>query len=586
MPKRTLSDRFSLRRLLTLPYVVLVLSLVLLMGALSWRAGRDTVDTLSSQLLVEAVNRIAVSLERHVGGADVVLEAAFPTGRPAPDDLSRELDALRERFWLATSVHRHPNNYVYYGDRRGHFIGLWRFSEQEAELRLRTTDQGPRTIYRLSGIGGPLRAPVVEERVFEPRERPWYQTALAQPAALAWTPVYVDFRTQDLIVTRTKRLGNEVGEPEGVAATDLPLRQINALLNRLTLSENAVAMVVEADGRLVGVSRGAHLKTSATGGHERLDARQSGDALVAAAYAAVQQRAGEAPGTAPRSFRFDGPGGRRVQVGYARVDPALELDWLVIAAVPQADFLAGVQRGFVQAGVLAGVAALVALGLGWAVLGIVRRELRQLADAARRVGDGVLDEPPEVHRDDELGELARSFADMQKRLLTDQLTGLSNRGAILRRIEDRILQQRRRGDRWPFAAMFIDFDRFKDINDRFGHGVGDAVLKEIGQRLRANVRVGDLVARYAGDEFVLLLESVDNRADAEAARLHLEAAMRQPLQALAGVAPPDYAVGASIGIAVYPDDGQDTETLLRHADADMYARKQARAPEDDADAER
>lgn len=585
MPKRTLSDRLSLRRLLTLPYAVLVLALVLLMGALSWRAGRDTVDALSGQLLAEAVNRIAVSLERHVGGADAVLEVAFPTGLAAPERLEGELPGLRERFWLATSVHRDPNNYVYYGDRRGHFIGLWRFSEQEAELRLRTTGDGPRTIYRLSGIAGAPRAPVTEDKVFDPRERPWYRQALAHPAPLGWTPVYVDFKTQDLIVTRTKRIGNAVGEPEGVAATDLPLKQVNALLGRLSLSENAMAMVVEADGRLVGVSRGAHMKTLGADDHERLNAQHSADALVAGAYEAVRLRSkdgAEAVGTAPRTLRYEDGDGRAVQVGYARVDPALGLDWLVIAAVPHADFLAGVQRGVVQAAVLAGAATLVALGLGWAVLGVVTRELRQLAEAARRVGDGVLDEPPEVHRDDELGELARSFADMQKRLLIDQLTGLANRGAILRRIEDRILQQRRRGDRWPFAVMFIDFNRFRDVNSRFGHGIGDTVLKEVGERLRANVRIGDIVARYAADEFMLLLESIENRADAEAARLHLEAALREPLLSLAGLAAPDLAVGASIGIALYPDDGQDTESLLRHADADMYARKQqAQLPDAD-----
>ena len=581
MPRRTLFDRLSLRSLLTLPYAVLVLALVLLMGGLSWRAGRDTVDTLSGQLLVEAVNRIAVSLQRHVVGADAVLEVAFPTGMAAPDDVERDMDTLRARFWLATSVHRDPNNYVYYGDRRGHFLGLWRFSELEAELRLRAGGNGPRTLYRLSGIGGTLRSPVTEDKVFEPRERPWFQAALAHPAPLGWTPVYVDFKTQDLIVTRTKRIGNDVGEPEGVAATDLPLAQVNALLARLALSENAVAMVVEADGKLIGVSRGAHMQTLAAGGHERLNAQQSPDALVAGAFAAVRQQGGGASlGTAPRTFSFDGADGRTVQVGYARADPSLGLDWMIIAAVPRADFLAGVQRGFVQAALLAGLAAVVALGLGWAVLGIVTRELRQLADAARRVGDGMLDEPPEVHRKDELGELARSFADMQQRLLTDQLTGLSNRGAILRRIEDRILQQRRRGDRWPFAVMFVDFDRFKAINDRFGHATGDAVLKEIGQRLRSGVRIGDLVARYAGDEFVLLLDAVESRADAEAARAHLEAAMRTPLDSLQGIAPADFQAAASFGVALYPDDGQDTESLLRHADADMYARKQAQPDAD------
>jgi len=583
LPIRTLTDRLSLRRLLTLPYVVLVLGLVLLMGALSWRAGRDTVDTLSGQLLVESVNRIAVSLERHVGGADAVVEAAFPTGLPAPEDLGRELGTLRTRFWLATSVHRDPNNYVYYGDRHGHFLGIWRFSEQEAELRLRTTEAGPRTVYRVTGIMGDLRSPVTEDKVFDPRERPWYQAALASPASLSWTPVYIDFKTFELVTTRTKRVGNDVGEPEGVVATDLPLKQVNALLSRMSLSENAVAMVVEGDGKLIGVSRGAHMKTLGAGQHERLNAKDSSDALVVAAYNEVRQRGtngAEPLGTAPRTASFNDPEGRNIQLGYARVDPALGLDWLVIVAVPRADFLAGVQRNFVQAGVLAGLAALVALGLGLAVLGIVTRELRELAEAARRVGEGVLDEPPDVHRNDELGELARSFADMQRRLLTDQLTGLSNRSAILRRIEDRILQQRRRGDRWPFAIMFVDFNRFKDINKRYGHGVGDAVLKEVGQRLRLGVRIGDIVARYAGDQFVMLLESVENRRDAEAAREHLEAAMQAPLEALAGLAPADFTAGASFGIALYPDDGQDTESLLKHADADMYARKQGLPPPD------
>jgi len=575
-----LADRLSLRRLLTLPYVVLVLALVLLMGALSWRAGRDTVDTLSSQLVIEAVNRISASLARHVGGADAVLEAAFPTGLPAPRGLESDLDTLRERFWLATSVHRDPNNYVYYGDRNGQFLGLWRFSEQEAELRVRRAGEGPRTIYRFSGIHGALRSPVREDRIFEPRERPWFQAAMANPLPLSWTPVYVDFKMQDLVTTRTKRVGNEVGEPEGIVATDLPLKQVNALLSRVTLSENAVAMVVEADGQLIGVSRGAHMKPGG-GLPGRLKASESSDGLVADAWGALRglTAAGQAPdatlGTAPRTVSFEDRDGRSVLLGYARVEPALGLDWTIAVAVPQADFLAGVQRNFVHAALLAGLGVLIVLALGWTVLGVVTGELRRLAEAARRLGDGLLDEPPEVHRSDELGDLARSFAEMQRRLLTDQLTGLSNRGAILRRIEDRILQQRRRGDRWPFAVMFIDFDRFKEVNDRFGHGVGDAVLREAGQRLRTGVRVGDLVARYASDEFVLLLESVENRADAEAARAHLEAALAQPLQSLVGVAPADYAVGASVGIAVYPDDGQDTETLLKHADADMYARKQA-----------
>ncbi|PZR20669.1 MAG: hypothetical protein DI538_30135, partial [Azospira oryzae] len=255
--------------------------------------------------------------------------------------------------------------------------------------------------------------------------------------------------------------------------TDLPLRQVNAFLSRLDLSRQAVALVVERDGQLIGVSRGPHVQLNGPGHPERLNAAYSADPLVSGAYAAVRSLP-EVPGTEPSTGTFKTPDGQLVQFGHARLDPALGLDWQIVVAVPRSDFLAEVQRNFLHTGLLAALAALVAIAMGWAVLNLVARELRALAAAARRVGEGVLDVPPEVHRDDELGELARAFAHMQQRLLTDQLTGLSNRAAILRR--------------W----------------------------------------------------------TTDTRAH-----------------------------GASIGVALYPEDGQDTEGLLRHADADMYRRKAA-----------
>lgn len=572
-PRRSMP--LSLRQMLTLPYVVLVLAL--LVGGLSYRTGRNTVDSLSGHLLQEAVSRIAIQLEAHVRDADEVLETAFPTGLTAPRLAAAEQGALRLRLWQATSLHRDSNNYVYYGDQQGHFAGLWRFSADEAEFRLRTQGNGPRTLYRVSGIGGALREGQAEAQVFEPRERPWYRSAISAASPQQWSAAYVDFRTQELIVTRTRRLTDVHGAPMGVAATDLPLRQVNTFLSRLDLSRQAVALVVERDGQLIAVSRGPHVQLNGPGHPERLNAAYSADPLVSGAYAAVR-RLPELPGAEPSTGTFKAPDGQLVQFGHARLDPALGLDWQIVVAVPRSDFLAEVQRNFLHTGLLAALAALVAIAMGWAVLNLVARELRALAAAARRVGEGVLDVPPEVHRDDELGELARAFAHMQQRLLTDQLTGLSNRAAILRRIEDRILQHRRRGDENPFAVLFVDFDRFKEINDRWGHEAGDAVLQELAQRLRGGVRVGDLVARYAGDEFVLLVESIAGRRDAEATRRHLEEALREPLQSLRRWTTDTRAHGASIGVALYPEDGQDTEGLLRHADADMYRRK-ASAPD-------
>ena len=275
---------------------------------------------------------------------------------------------------------------------------------------------------------------------------------------------------------------------------------------------------------------------------------------------------------------FAGPDGATIQAGYARVRDAAGLDWTVAVAVPQSDFMQKVTQN-VQRTVWMALFACVLIALvGYGVLNLIARDLRRLARAAREMGDGVVQSRIPVERNDEIGELAKSFASLQQRLLTDRLTGIANREAIVRRIEDRIIRHRRHGDSHPFAVLFVDLNQFKKINDRFGHDVGDHVLTEIGQRLTASVRERDLAARFGGDEFIVLLDNVSNRTDAVSVRDKLEAALAQPLRSLLQVGPDvaTFAAGAAIGMALYPEEGNDMETLLKRADADMYARKQGR----------
>jgi diguanylate cyclase (GGDEF)-like protein len=566
-----LLSRLPLRALLTLPYVALVLGTAIVIGVLSYAAGRDAVDNLSGQLLTETVHRIEQAVENHVAGSGAVLEVAFPKGIPAPESIAAELPALRERFWLATSVHRDPNNYAYYGDRQGRFIGLWRSSESDAELRLRPTGAGPRSLYHYSGILGDLGAPEAEQRVFEPRDRPWYKAGAANTLQ-TWTSIYIDFKLQQLVATRARRVNDRNGAFEGVVATDLSLRQVTSFLQKLDLSPNGVAMVMEKDGNLIGVSRGAHMKALPDGTNVRLNAAQSTDRLVAATYAAVRGLADASADSRPHTTVFADADGAPVQVGYARLTDDAGLDWLIMVAVPRQDFLHGIIDNFRRTVLLAAVAAIVVMLTGMLVLATVTRELRQLASAARRVGEGSTAPMAESTRKDELGDLQRSFSEMQKRLLTDPLTGLANREALIRNVEDRIVQQRRRGDPRPIVLLFVDIDNFKKVNDAYGHDVGDAVLQELARRLAGAVRANDMVARYAGDEFLVMLDSVDRREDAERVCATLAELMAHPL----GMLPADGErpeLGASIGYALYPEDGQDVETLIRHADQQMYRRK-------------
>jgi diguanylate cyclase (GGDEF)-like protein len=127
----------------------------------------------------------------------------------------------------------------------------------------------------------------------------------------------------------------------------------------------------------------------------------------------------------------------------------------------------------------------------------------------------------------------------------------------------------RRHDR-HFAVLFIDLDRFKIINDSLGHEAGDALLIEIGNRLRQSLRSSDVIARLGGDEFVVILENAGERIDVEAVAHDLLSALRQPMQ-LCGH---ECHTTASIGIAMFPADGSDVQTLTKNADVAMYLAKE------------
>ncbi len=147
------------------------------------------------------------------------------------------------------------------------------------------------------------------------------------------------------------------------------------------------------------------------------------------------------------------------------------------------------------------------------------------------------------------------------------LTGLPNRTLFLDRLEQAMARARRH-DR-TVAVMFMDLDRFKVINDSLGHAVGDALLRELGGRLRAAVREGDTVARFGGDEFAVLLEDMAQPEDVPRVARKLLEALAEPFT----VGGRELFLTASIGASLFPADGDDAERLLQHADAAMYQAK-------------
>ncbi len=175
-----------------------------------------------------------------------------------------------------------------------------------------------------------------------------------------------------------------------------------------------------------------------------------------------------------------------------------------------------------------------------------------------------------------LGRKARAEAHIRRLAYFDSLTGLANRDLVREHMSKAIALAKRHARR--LAVLFIDLDNFKRINDTLGHSIGDEILKATAQRLRDAVRSADTVmymedqiARMGGDEFLFLLPEIAEAKDAAIVARRIMRALTEPVQ----TGSHELFVTPSIGIAVYPDDGEDIETLLRNADLAMYFAKRA-----------
>lgn len=181
--------------------------------------------------------------------------------------------------------------------------------------------------------------------------------------------------------------------------------------------------------------------------------------------------------------------------------------------------------------------------------------------------------------DGQIVQYVAFFSDITQRKLAEQeiffranydpLTGLPNRSLLHERIDQALKRAHRHGQR--VALMFLDLDRFKQVNDTLGHACGDALLHQAADRLKNCIRETDTVARYSGDEFVLVLVDMTHDRDAHALAEKVIDRIAEPFHLNGNV----IHIGVSIGIVLYPDHDADAATLLRYADLAMYQAKSA-----------
>lgn len=254
-------------------------------------------------------------------------------------------------------------------------------------------------------------------------------------------------------------------------------------------------------------------------------------------------------------------------------------------AQPLTDILAETRRlGSTVLQIVIGVSA-VAIVLAMFASRLVTRPLNQMTRELKRFSqDHMVSELPTARRD-EIGDLARGFDEMQSRIASalaeldasrnhlahmarhDTLTGLANRAVFLDRLEHAIRSAKRNDG--CLAVLFVDLDRFKHVNDTYGHAVGDQTLVQCARLLQSAVREVDTVARWGGDEFVILLEAMDQEHEARRVAQALLDGFSRHMQ----VGELRIDLGVSIGISLYPRDAVDAAGLIQRADEAMYLAK-------------
>lgn len=368
---------------------------------------------------------------------------------------------------------------------------------------------------------------------FDPRERPWYRAALGADG-VSWTDPYIFFASREPGVTTAAAARDADGEVMAVVGVDLSLRDLSTFVGTMEVGSGSRSILLDDSGLMLAAADLDQVNVDdGVGGLRRAAADEVSDPVVVAGIRAVGAEIGDLAAIDDAlvvPFEVDG---RRWQVAVSPL--AARGPWLAAVMAPEDQFVTPVVEAQRDNVLIAALIALAVTALATpAVLAISRRVDRIASDA-----------------------------------VTDPVTGVVNRREFDRSLADEL---RRAGPDHPVCVGLVDVDRFKPVNDTWGHGTGDQVLVVIAARLMGEMRDREVVARIGGDEFAVILSGIS----IPEAREVLERARRSVADTPARTDKAEIDMSVTIGMAVgFGADGDGPEALLDRADQALYAAKQA-----------
>jgi diguanylate cyclase (GGDEF)-like protein len=620
------SWKISLTWVLTLPFILQVVTVVGLVGYLSFLNAQHSVEDLTDQLMNAVSKRVEQKLTSYLATAHLANQMnsdAFQRG-----DLTLDLDqpnARREQYlWQQMQLFDNLA-WISLGTENGQTMGIWRPGTGQ-NLQFSFSNQSTQyfgNYYATNAKGIHTNLLKVERPAYDPRTRPWYQEAIAAKQAI-WTSIYPGFTPGTIFIAASQPLYDHTGTLMGVSGTDISLLDIQSFLAQNPVSASGHTFLIERSGLLVASSsQEPPFRNVAHQPPQRVNVIDSRTPLIRATAQFLHNQFkdfGAIQNQQNLNFTLDH------QSQFVQVVPFSQkpgLDWLIVIAVPASDVMTQIQAGTRTTIWLCLAALGVVIFLNIAISRRLVNPIRGLSHASRKIAQGDFSHPMRDSRVQELSVLANSFAQMSQELqqsrqqledysrsleqkvsdrtqalqqeiqhraaaetalqaanqalqrlaYLDGLTQIANR----RRFDERLGQEwpRMKREQRPLSLILCDIDYFKQFNDTYGHQGGDDCLRRVAQVLAtAARRPSDLSARYGGEEFAVLLPNTSLPGAVEVAKVmqtHI-----QSLQIPHRNSMISQYVTASFGVAsLIPSQGTAPEDLLTQVDQALYQAKVA-----------
>ncbi|MFM7190991.1 MAG: diguanylate cyclase domain-containing protein, partial [Microcystaceae cyanobacterium] len=420
--------------------------------------------------------------------------------------------------FLAAQLKAYPDlPYAAWATPQGNYIGIARGAQDTFQVEI----AGQKTQWRYEtyeltpqGRRGKLQKTFP---FYDPRQRPWYQTAIQKKQA-TWTPVYLWFDQSQLALDAVLPVYNTQGQLLGVADTPLPLAQISQFLQQASLLKGSKSFIVERSGDLIASSTPETFLRREGQKVERLQVHTYGDRHLALASRVLSPKwLGNLQANYPQSFTIR-DNHQRFFVYVFTFQHGTAIDWLVYLMVPETAFIQPFQT--MNNWIL--IATLLIMGVGILLSFLLTRwiatPILDIHQASLAIASGNWHQRVKVSSSYELNNLAQAFNQMADQLKQafagldyeiyhDHLTQLPNRNYLNQFMAKMFREMSEQEDR-EWAVIFMDIDDFKLINDSLGYLEGDELLKQASHRLRTCLASENILARFGGDEFVMILKNI------------------------------------------------------------------------------